>query len=593
MLDVSEPQARTDAFDPILLSVLQSLMVSIMDECEINLSRTAFSPLIYEGKDYCIGLLDREGNTIVQSRGSVPTFVADLKEPIADGLEIYGPDGFEPGDAVIMNFSDVCGQHLNNVIVYVPVHWEGRLVGFVASRAHWTDVGGNSPGSAATNTTEIFQEGIQFRTLKVYKRGVPDPEILRIVRHNTRTPELTMGDMEAQIAAVQLGCTRYLELIGKYGWDIVERSIHAMWDQCEALARERIRALRDGTYEAEAFLDDDGIDTETTIPLKIRLIVSGDEITFDYSDCPPQTKGPMNSGIAVAASVAKVAFKSILVPNGPATEGSFRPLKVIVPSGTIISATNNAAMSLWTVSIKTILDLMYLAFSQCLPDAVPAGHHGSMGVYGFSGVDPRTGRKYYTADTVLGGWGAQPDSDGFSPLKTVTHGDTRQVPVEIEEMLYPLICERHEWRPDSAGPGRFRGGLGLRKVYRVPAGGRVIVAFERSKCPPWGLFGGGAAQVGKVFVRQPSDPEPRLYYKATNLVLEPGATVELLSGGGGGREPAYERDVARVEEDVRQGYVSLTGAREAYGVVITPGTFEADRPATDALREAMRFAARS
>src|SRR5579872_2033343 len=207
-----QPKQKTK-FDPIMLEVIRTLLIATMDECEINLSRTAFSPIIYEVKDYCIGLLDREGRTIAQSRGSVPTFCADLGDPVRDGIEIYGIEGIEPGDVLLMNYSEICGQHLNNLVVYVPVHWQGKLVGFVASRAHWTDVGGRVAGSVCTDTTEIFQEGLQIRTVKVYKRGKPDAEILRMIQHNVRYPDQCFGDMEAQIAACELGRQRYVAMI--------------------------------------------------------------------------------------------------------------------------------------------------------------------------------------------------------------------------------------------------------------------------------------------------------------------------------------------------------------------------------------------
>jgi N-methylhydantoinase B len=589
MSAVVKPAAeRKTKFDPIMLEVVRNLLIATMDECEINLSRTAFSPIIYEVKDYCIGLLDHEGRTIAQSRGSVPTFMADLGDSVKDGLAIYGPEGIEPGDVLLMNFSDICGQHLNNVVVYLPVHLEGRLIGFMASRAHWSDVGGRVAGSVSTDTTEIFQEGLQLRSIKVYKRGKRDEEIIRIIRHNLRLPELSLGDMEAQIAACEIGRQRYLALIQKYGWQTVNDCVHAMWDQCEHLMREQIRQIPDGSYTAESFLDDDGINFDKTIPVCITVIVKGDTLTVDYSELAPQTAGPMNAGYSAGVSAAKVAIKSAIVPTVPPNDGTFRPVNVILPPGTIMSAVDNAAMSLWTVTIKTIVDTILRALSQAIPDRIPAAHHGSMGVFIFSGRD-ENGRPYSTVDSVLGGWGAQPAADGFSPLKTVTHGDTRQVPTEVEETFWPLLVKRYEWIADTAGPGKFRGGLGLRKVYSIPHGAKLTVAFERAKCPPWGLFGGGAAQVGKAFVRQPGSDAPVRYQKVTALQVQPGTEVELHSGGGGGRGPAYERDVQRVLEDVRQGYVSVEGARRDYGVVIEGGIL--NEMETRRLRESMRSAA--
>jgi N-methylhydantoinase B len=580
--------APAASFDPIMLEVIRCLLIAMMDECEINLSRTAFSPIIYEVKDYCIGLLDKDGRTIAQSRGSVPTFVADLGDPVRDGIEIYGKDGFEPGDVLVTNFSDVCGQHLNNIVIYLPIFVGDDMVGFMATRAHWTDVGGRISGSVSTDTTEIFQEGIQLRSLKVYKRGEPDLEIMRVIRHNVRYPDLCFGDMDAQIAACEHGRQRFVAMIEKYGRAVVEGSIQAIWDRSERVMRERIQQIPDGRYIGESFLDDDGVTRGKMIPIKIAVIVEGNNITVDYSELSPQTPGPMNAGRSGGISAAKVAIKSALVPDIPANDGTFRAVHITLPDGTLMSATNNAALSLWTVTIKTIVDTILRALSGAVPDRIPAAHHGSMGVYIFSGQDKDNGRRFSTVDSVLGGWGAQPDGDGFSPLKTVTHGDTSQVPVEVEETFWPVEILCHEWRPDSAGPGRWRGGLGLRKLYRLPHGARATIAFERSKCPPWGLFGGGSAQVGCSYVRQPGDKDGKLYHKVTGLEVAPGGTVELLSAGGGGRGFPDERPVNLVIDDVKRGYVTVEGARRDYGVVFDAVNGRLDESATEQVRQETR-----
>ena len=573
--------------DPVTLEIVRTLLIALLDEGEINLSRTAFSPIIYEVKDYCIGLLDREGRTIAQSRGGIPTFMADLGEPVRDGIAIYGADGFAPGDVMLMNFSGVCGQHLNNVVIYVPVHWQGELIGFAATRAHWTDVGGRVAGSFPTDTTEIFQEGIQLRSIKIEKAGRRDEELMRVIRHNIRFPELSFGDMEAQIAACTLSARRFSEMIAKYGWDVMQSCIHAIWDQSEAIVRRQIMALPDGRYAAASYLDDDGVDFGRTLPVEVAVIIAGDTLEIDFTGTSAQTRGPMNSGRSGGLAAARVAFKSAIVPNLPPNEGVFRALRVTLPPGTIISATDNAAMAQWNMPLKTVIDTIYWALSQAAPERVPAAHHCSQGMYSFYGTDAETGRLFSTLDTALGGWGARPDADGFSPLKTVTHGDTRNVPVEVEEAFYPILVERFAWRADSAGPGEFRGGLGLHKVYRLRQEARLVAAFERSKFPPWGLFGGGPAQVGFATVRQPGAAAASRMFKVTAFALEQGAIVEFLSAGGGGRFPPWRRPEERVVEDVRQGYVTAEGARRDYGVAIDPQTLAIDRAATGMLRARM------
>ncbi len=581
-------KGKAGQVDPITLEIIRNLLIAILDEGEINLSRTAFSPIVYEVKDYCVGLLDAKCQTIAQSRGGIPTFMADLGEPVRDGVEIYGEDGFEPGDVLIQNYAAVCGQHLNNVVLYMPIHHEGKLVAFAATRAHWTDVGGRVASSFSTDTTEIFQEGIQFRSVKIHKAGKPDEEIHRILRHNIRFPELSFGDMAAQIACCKLITQRFGEMIQKYGWDTIWNCIETIWDQSEAFVRRQIAALPDGRFEAGSFLDDDGINLDKTLPIRAAVAIKGDELEIDFTGTAGQVKGPINTGRSGGMAAAKVAFKSAVMPHLPPNEGAFRPLKVKLPPGTVISAIDNAAMAQWNMTIKTVIDTIYLAMSQAMPDRIPAAHHGSNGLYILFGKDPKTGYRFSTIDTVLGGWGARPTADGFSPLKTVTHGDTRNIPSEVEETFFPVLVEHYTWRPDSAGPGTFRGGLGLSKVYRALQDIEMICAFERTKCPPWGLFGGGPAQVGYVLVTQPGETEPKRYHKATALLLKEGATVEFLSAGGGGRGHAYEREIRRVVEDVFQGYVTVEGARRDYGVVLDPKTRAVDEKATAARRDEMR-----
>lgn len=588
---MNAPIVNKSPVNPVTLEIIRNLLIAILDEGEINLSRTAFSPIIYEVKDYSIGLLDKEGRTIAQSRGGIPTFMADLGEPVRDGIEIYGPDGFDPGDVLLINYAAVCGQHLNNMVLYVPVHWQGELVAFAATRAHWTDVGGRVSGSFSTDTTEIFQEGLQLRSVKVYKRGKPDEEILRIIRHNIRFPELSLGDMAAQVAACDLTARRFTDIITKYGWPTIESCIHRIWDQSEALARHKIAALPKGRFEAESFLDDDGLDPDHTLPIKVAVTITDDTLEIDFTGTAGQTRGAMNSGRSGGLAAAKVAFKSAIVPQLPPNEGAFRPLRVVLPEGTMISAVDNAAMAHWNLALKTVIDTIYLALSQAMPDQIPAAHHAAQGLYTFFGRDAVTGYRYSTLDTTLGGWGARPDGDGFSPLKTVTHGDTRNVPIEVEETFYPLHVELYEWRADTGGAGEFRGGLGLRKVYRVIQDCEFVSAFERTKCPPWGLFGGKSGQTADARVRQSDTGETRSYRKVTGLALRAGATVELLSAGGGGRGLPTKRTPERVLEDVREGYVTIEGARRDYGVVVDANTLSIDIQATRALRHDLELKA--
>ncbi|MBI4504881.1 MAG: hydantoinase B/oxoprolinase family protein [Chloroflexi bacterium] len=578
--------------DPVTLEVVRHSLHAILDEQDVNITRTAFSPLVYEIRDFCTALLDAEGNLISQGRMGIPVFLSDLGPPIRDGLEIYGRDGFAPGDAVITNYAGVCGQHLNNVVMYTPVFWEGALLAFVAVRMHWTDVGGRSIG-LVSDTTEIFQEGIQLRTVKLYRRGERDEEIARIIRHNVRMPENTFGDLNAQLAACRLGEQRFLGLLRRYGGETVLACVREMWNRSERLARDAIARLPDGEYRAEAFMDDDGVDVGMTVPIRVRVVIAGSDLTVDLSEVAEQVRGPINSGASAGMAAAKIAFKFLTTPHLPADEGCFRPLHVALPPGKFISALEPAPMSQWTLPLPTVIDTILHALGEAAPDWVAGGHFGALNTYQFFGVHPRTGRRYYELDNGLGGWGATAHADGFGPLKSMVHGDTYNLPIEVEETLVPLRVRRFALRPDSGGPGRHRGGLGSVKEYELTSNGFISPGFDRSRCRPWGMAGGKPGSGSEIYFRQRPDGEAVFMNKATAVPTEPGATLLILTGGGGGHGDALERDPARVASDVRDGYVSAESARADYGVVLDPATLAVDEAATAALRAQLDLAQRT
>lgn len=577
-LDMSTP--TEPAVDPVTLEVIRHSVVAIMDEAEANLARTAFSKIIYEVKDYCVGLVTADGSLIAQSRGSIPTFLADLRSPIRDGVEIYGSD-FVDGDAVITNYAGVCGQHLNNVVLFTPIFWRGELVAFAAARAHWIDVGG-APG---TNTTDIYQEGIQFRCVKVYKGGRLDPEIARMIQYNTRFPDATFGDMEAQLAACALAKERFLTLLNRYGWPTVYAAIRKIWDQSEQYVRNQIRQLPKGRFEAVGYMDDDGVGSEP-IPIRAAVVIEEDGIIIDLTAMPPQVAGPINSGTTGGAeSAAKVAFKGIVSPHLDANEGEFRPLKVLTRPGTLVSASPEAAMGWWSSPIKTLIDVILQAFSQAVPQRVAAGHHAQYGAVQIVGLDPLRGQRWTAGDLTLGGWGGRWNEDGPSALKTLTHGDTRNVPVEVEEVTAPVRVTRLELRCDSGGPGKYRGGLGTVKEMVVLEPATATFTFDRTRFPAWGLFGGSPGRPGHVEIWAPGAQEPSVLTKATRYPLAPGTRLVFLGGGGGGWGPSWEREVDLVERDIHYGYVSAQAAAADYGVVLDDAGV-VDRQATYSRRQA-------
>ncbi len=556
--------------DPITLEIIRHGLVAIPNEIDANITRTAFSPLVYEYKDFATGLVDTKGRLVAQGSGSIPIFVANaLGNAVRDGLEVYGIENIHDGDVIISNHAGTLGQHLNNVVMYTPVFVgpdRDRLFGFMCVLVHWIDVGGGAVGScSASDSTEIFQEGIQYRSVKLWQRGVRNDELYRVIEYNTRFPTMLLGDLDAQLAGTLAGHDKVCALVERHGADVVHAAI---WDQSEAVARAAVRALPDGVWRARSFLDDDGIDRETPIPVAVEVRIDGDAMTIDFSGLGGVLKGPLNSGVLGGAyPAARIAFKILTSPEEPANEGCFRPLDIVIPDGTFLSAGPTAPMGLYSATLPTVIDTIIRAVGDAEPSVAAGGHHATFAGHWFHGTDPATGELYQQLDTGHGGWGATAAADGPGPYKTMAHGDTLDIPVEVQEALCPLHIESIAVRPDSAGDGTNRGGLGTEKVIRVLADSKVSVQIDRTKCRPWGLDGGTDGLPAKAVI-EPADGEPFEILKGT-AAMKAGDRFRLRTGGGGGYGPPIERDPARVAADVAAGYVSADRAASVYGVITT------------------------
>lgn len=584
---MASPQA-TPKTDPITAEIIIHSLRAITEELEVNLTRTSFSPLVYEYKDYAIGVVSASGGLIAQAQGGLPIFLADIGGPLPGVLEAHPLDSFAPGDAVITNDPETCGQHLNNVNMYMPVFADGKVQAFIAVRPHWSDLGGKVLGSCLTNnTTDIYQEGIQFPALKLVRAGQIDKDILRLIEKNTRLPEMVIGDMQAQLSACRLGVERFTALVEKFGWDAIQSTIEARWERSEAVTRARIAALKDGEYKARCWLDNDGVRLDQHVPLDITVRIRGDEIEIDMSDISEQVVGSCNAGyFGGGTTVAKVAMKYAITPDLPADEGCFRPLKLILPMGKVLSSEPSAPKARWNLLTASAVDTILHAFAEAMPDQAAAGHHSGQNSIQFVGKSA-SGAKWQHHDTAHGGFGAWGTGDGTGPFKTLSHGDTKDIPIEIVEARYPVLVEQLELRPDSGGPGRRRGGLGMVRRYRIGADCELNAAFERTSCPPYGLFGGQSAAVGAVTIEPPGAAAVHLT-KADSLPVLKDSIVTFHTAGGGGYGDPFERQVDEVQRDVALGYVSLAAARRDYGVAIDPVSFAVLAEETRALRAAPR-----
>jgi N-methylhydantoinase B len=549
--------------NPITVEVVRNAINAYADEMATALCKSAYNMMIYEVRDFCCGLIDREARMISQNRGGLPIFLADLGIAVKDGIERYGLDGFSPGDVIIMNHGQVCGQHLNNIVIYAPCFHDGEVVAFAASRAHWVDIGGMRVGFGSVETTEIYQEGLQFRSLKIYEAGRRNETLWQVIHDNVRFPEAALGDLRAQIASCQLGIRRYGELVTRYGPATVERCIATIWDQTEQAARAVIEQVPDGTYEAESFLDNDGRTLDKPLRIKVKVIIDGSRMVIDFSEMNDQVPGPTNSGFSGGLAAARIAYKCLTQPHAPVNEGCFRPLELILPEGKLLNAKAPAALGLWSIPLPTVIDTILKALAPALPDRIPAAHKGDMGGCSIGGFRP-DGRRFLLMNIFGGGWGGRPHEDGESASVSICQGDVRSAPVELQEIQYPFLIERFALRTDSGGAGQHRGGLGVELTYRALQKAVTNVNCERTKDPPWGLHGGKPGAVNEaVLIRR--DGSAQTLKKATGVPMEPGDRLTFFTAGGGGFGDPRARDPAAIADDVAKGYVSVEAARRDYG----------------------------
>ncbi|MBW8637866.1 hydantoinase B/oxoprolinase family protein [Hoeflea sp. WL0058] len=535
-------------------------LIAASEEMKTVLMRTAYNMIIYEALDFTVGLFDARGQTLSISLG-LPMFIRGMGDTVRAKVEHFGPENIQPGDVLLTNDAYITGSHLNHPTFSQPIFHEGRLVAFASCMAHWIDIGGVLSGV----TTDIFSEGLQIPVVKYYKAGQLNQDLHDLIRMNVRMPERAMGDLQAQLASIRAGARQFEALMNRYGGDAVMASIDAILDQSEAAAREQLRQIPDGVYEAESFMDDDAIEIGKPVPLQVRVEVSGDTMTVDLSNVSPQVRGFYNTGAGEAC--AQVAFKCLAASQEyPINDGTYRPLKVINPKGTVLNARRPAPMRLWMTYPMTVIDTIFKALAPTLPDSVIAGHHADLMVANVNGKDPETEDIFlYLGGLIGGGWGAKSQEDGVNATICINDGDTHNGPVEQVENKYPLIIRKYALREDSGGAGEFRGGLGTVQECEALAPINFQTRIERVNNPPHGLFGGMPGMGNQVAVRRSNGEETVFPNGKLTDQLEAGEAYILRSGGGGGFGPPGKRNPASIRHDIVQGYVSAEAAKCDYG----------------------------
>ena len=560
------PPVRTDA---ATFEVVKNSLYAVAEEMKVVLAKTAYSPILKVAGDYSCGVFDAAGDMVAQGP-DLPIHLGSMPDAVRAVVRAW--DDIEPGDVFIHNDPYFGGSHLPDVNVVSPAFVEGSLLGFCCVRAHWPDVGSATPGSYGA-VTEVYGEGLRIPPVRIHRAGAVNRDVEDLVFTNVRTPEERRGDLRAQIAANRRACDRLATLARKHGAGNLRRMMQEVMDYSEAMMRGLLREIPDGEGAFEDFCDGDGILThganqDETFDIRLRVDKRGDTLTVDFTGSDAQVPGPMNAPLSVTASGVFTALKMAFDSAGvvPPNSGAWRPVEVLAPPGTVVNAQYPAPVVYANHEIShRVCDMVFGALASFMPEQVMACSQGTSAILTLGGVDYRTGERYVSYETVKGGFGARPDRDGINAVASGI-SNTMNTPVEIIEMSFPVRVEDYELLPDSGGAGRWRGGLGARRTWRILGrDSRATVCCERTKSPPFGIAGGSDGATARITLVEP-DGGVRVLNGKGSFDAPADSLVVFDVPGSGGYGPAGERDPARLREDLADGYVTPDGARRDYGV---------------------------
>jgi len=551
--------------NPITIQVVRAALNAAADRMRLTMIKTAYNHIISESLDFGCAIFDPDVQMIAQGVG-LPVFQGHLGFPIEATIRDRGIDAFREGDIFIHNDPYAGnGNHLNDVAMTAPVFWADRLTGFVSVKAHWSDVGGPVPSSMQVGSREFRQEGLRFQSVRLFSRGELNEEVMRVIRGNIRTESGTLKDIQAMIAVCRAGEASFHEILARYGRDTVLAATRTYMEQSERRTRAALAAIPAGTYRAVGHFDNDGITLDQPVRVELAITVRDGGMTVDFTGSDAQVAGPFNCGDAITISACRLLIKCLTTPLDAVDEGCFRPLRVIVPPRSVLAAEEPAPTARYYVPINLLIELGLRALAPALPDRVPAGAYGDQMPTIAFGTSPETGRLFIQGDLNAGGTGGRPAYDGESALIIFAGSTARNNPVEVVESRVPTMrIRRYGLRADSGGAGKYRGGLGIERVYEFLAPAFITFSLERKATPPWGLHGGREGAVNDVEITSP-DGSVRHVRKATQHPIGAGEIVRIMSGGGGGWGPPAEREPAAVRRDVAEGYVSADAARRDYG----------------------------
>ncbi len=571
--------------DPFTAEIIGEVLRASAEEMFVTLGRTAQSPIIYEVLDMACGLVTPQGELIAEAEG-VPGFIGCLSFAVQEILGKFGAGALRPGDVYATNDPyKGGGTHLSDVVLVSPIFYRGELVALAANKAHWTEVGGMAAGSWTTDSTEIYQEGLQLPAIQIVEAGRPIASIIDLLRANVRLPEMTLGDFQAGVAALRAGERGVVGICEKYGVPALQEAMANMLDRGEAAALASLASFPPGEYSAEMWIDDDGL-TDDPLLVRVKVAISASRFVADFTGSAPQAVGPINTTWTGLEVSCREIFKEALDPHFPNNDGFFRPLRVICPDRTIFTAQRPAPVSTYWETGAYVSDLIWKALFPVATDRLPVGHHLSVCGTIVSGLDPERGQ-FVLVEPQAGGWGAAVDRDGQSGMVPAGDGETYIMPVEVCETRFPILVDQFTFNTlQAAGLGKFRGGFGLIRDYRILCDEAQLTAtFGRFKYPPWGAGRGqdGSPNAVEIIPSGTSRPSVRRG-KLARYRLRRGDVARLITGAGGGYGNPLEREPDLVREDVRNHYFSALQARDCFGVVLEDDSLLVDASATQSLR---------
>ncbi|WP_439604772.1 hydantoinase B/oxoprolinase family protein [Shinella sp.] len=555
------------ATDPITFAVLKSAVESIVDDMAYTVMRTARSPIVRDVLDYSTTMCDAKGRILAQAK-TVALHLGAVPDAMDALMRHYGDD-LNPGDVIIFNDPYDGGMHLPDIFMFKPIFRSDEHIGFSVVICHHCDVGGRVPGSNASDSTEIFQEGLRIPPLKLYSKGKPDKTLFDIISKNVRLPDLVLGDLEAQLATCALGERELLRIIDKYGPETFHTFLKEFLDYGERLTRNAITQWTDGSYSFTDYIDGDGFD-ESPIPIKVTITVAGSQLDVDFSGSAPQVKGAINSTLSFVKSATYLAIRCVLDAEVPNNAGVYRCIDVSAPMGTLLNPHFPAAVAARALTGYRVADTVLGALAQIVPDRVVAAGEGGNSVVCIGGYDKVTRDPFIMVDMINGALGARATKDGIDAITNPSQ-NMSNMPVEIMESTYPIRISEYALRPDSGGAGATRGGLGVVRQYELLAEEAVLqLRADRYANPPYGLFGGATGASSRNLLAHNGGEFELLHSKVTREIIR-GDIVRHEQAGGGGYGNAAERPATAVLEDVLDGKLTLGYARERFGVIVEDG----------------------